>query len=75
MPSVTPAATFAASPPARPRVLTLRVSETELTYLDALAQTHGLSRSEAIRALFAGRIIATDAPAPAGPTTDVEVGR
>jgi hypothetical protein len=53
--------------------MTVRVSESELAYLDARAADHGLSRSELIRAVFAGRIAVTDAPAPSGPTTDVEV--
>lgn len=72
MPPVTHTA-FVPSPPARPHVLTFRVSESELTYLDALADEHEINRSEVIRAFLAGRILVTDPPVPSGPMTDVEV--
>lgn len=64
---------FAPSPPARPHVLTFRVSASELRYLDDLGERHGLTRSEIVRAIFAGRIDTSDKPEPSGKTTDIRV--
>ena len=51
----------------RPRVAMFRVSEAELAWIDEQATARGLSRSELLRAVLAGRIDPAEAPPSSGP--------
>lgn len=64
---------FAPPRPNRDHSITFRVTASELLFLDRLADEHGMTRSEVVRGIFAGRIDTSDRPVPSGETTDIEL--